>query len=314
MTYHTYNASRVNSAIQSGMDASDFENERRNSGYLVCHMCGSRMTLPDTCPECGKEHFTFMGAGTQRVEDDIEKMFPESKVIRMDTDTTKAKYSHEVLLDGFRKGESDILLGTQMVTKGHDFPKVATVGVLNADGNMTLDDYRANERTFAMITQVVGRAGRGDVKGCAIVQTHNPENEVLALAARQDYESFYANEIRIRKALCYPPYCDIAVITLSSADEGHLNTVTVRMRERIMEHINDDFGDVPLVMFGPFEAPVYKLQNIYRMRFVMKCRLNKRTREFMSALMTEFGAVSHDRKTGKRQRITVSVDLNPSTV
>lgn len=290
------------------------EEAARSNGYLTCHMCGYRSRVPEKCPECGKEHFLFMGCGTQKAEDDIAEAFRDFRVIRMDLDTTQAKFSHEELLGQFRNGEADILLGTQMVTKGHDFPKVSTVGVLNADGSLLLDDYRASERTFAMLTQVIGRAGRGDVPGCAVIQTWNPDNEVLALAATQDYETFYNGEIRVRKGLCFPPFCDIAVITLSSADEGHLNVVTVRMKERILEHIKDDYGDVPLVVYGPFEAPVYRVQNICRMRFVIKCRLNKRTRAFISALMCEFGKASTDRKTGKNTRITVSVDLNPTTV
>jgi len=277
-------------------------------------MCGFRSKVPEKCPECGKEHFLFMGCGTQKAEDDISETFRDFNVIRMDLDTTRGKYSHEELLSRFRNGEADILLGTQMVTKGHDFPKVSTVGVLNADGSLLLDDYRASERTFAMLTQVIGRAGRGDVPGCAVIQTWNPDNEVLALAATQDYASFYNGEIRVRKGLCFPPFCDIAVITLSSADEGHLNVATLRMKERILEHIHDDYGDVPLVVYGPFEAPVYRVQNICRMRFVIKCRLNKRTRAFLSLLMCEFGKVSTDKKTGKNTRLTVSVDLNPTTV
>ncbi len=306
MTYHMHR-----NAKKSG--ESD-EEARRRDGYLTCHMCGYRTNVPEKCPECGKEHFLFMGCGTQKAEDDITAAFRDFRVIRMDLDTTQAKYSHEELLGRFRRGEADILLGTQMVTKGHDFPKVSTVGVLNADGALLMDDYRAAERTFAMLTQVIGRAGRGDVPGCAVIQTWNPDNEVLALAAKQDYVTFFNGEIRIRKGLCFPPFCDIAVITLSSGDENHLNVVTLRMRERIMEHINDDYGDVPLVVYGPFEAPVYRVQNVYRMRFVIKCRLNKRTRAFISRLMCEFGRVAVDKKTGKSPRITVSVDLNPTTV
>ncbi len=292
----------------------DDEAAERNNGYLTCHMCGYRTRVPERCPDCGKEHFLFMGCGTQKAEDDITEAFRDFRVLRMDLDTTQGKYAHEELLSKFRNGEADILLGTQMVTKGHDFPKVSTVGVLNADGALMLEDYRAAERTFAMLTQVIGRAGRGDVKGCAVIQTWNPDNEVLALAARQDYISFYEGEIKIRRGLCFPPFCDIAVITLSCNDESHLNLVTVRMRERITAHISDDYGDVPLVVYGPFEAPVYRVQNVYRMRFVIKCRLNKRTRAFISQLMCEFGKVSTDRKTGKSGRITVSVDLNPTTV
>ncbi|MBE6597969.1 MAG: primosomal protein N' [Ruminococcaceae bacterium] len=306
MTYH------MRRNAPKGREADDAA--RRNNGYLACHMCGYRTNVPEKCPHCGKEHFLFMGCGTQKAEDDIAEEFRDFRVIRMDLDTTQGKHSHEELLGKFRNGKADILLGTQMVTKGHDFPKVSTVGVLNADSSLMMDDYRAAERTFAMLTQVIGRAGRGEVPGCAVIQTWNPDNEVLALAARQDYISFYEGEIRIRKGLCFPPFCDIAVITLSSSDENHLNVVTLRMREQIMMHINEDYGDVPLVVYGPFEAPVYRVQNVYRMRFVIKCRLNKRTRAFISQLMGEFSRASADKRTGKSARLTVSVDLNPTTV
>ena len=309
----TYHSLKPRAAKKS---EENFEESRRKNGYLVCHTCGFRAKVPEKCPECGREHFAFMGCGTQRAEDDIVSALPELRVLRMDYDTTQTKYSHEDILRRFREGEADVLLGTQMVTKGHDFPKVATVGVLSADASFTVDDYRAGERTFAMLTQVIGRAGRADVKGCAVIQTHEPENEIINMAAKQDYARFYEGEIKLRKAMCFPPFCDIAVITLSSEDEGYLQHVTTRMYERIIEHTKTEFTDVPIVLYGPFEAPIYKVQNMCRMRFVMKCRLNNRTREFISELMSEFGKSGGDygaqSKTNKR--ITVSVDLNPSTV
>ena len=164
----------------------EYEKSRREGGYLVCHICGYRCSVPEKCPECGKDHFLFMGCGTQKAEDDIASMFPDLRILRMDYDTTQAKFSHEEILDKFRRGQADVLLGTQMVTKGHDFPRVATVGVLSADNSLALDDYRAGERTFAMLTQVIGRAGRGNVPGKAIIQTYNPESDVILRAASQD--------------------------------------------------------------------------------------------------------------------------------
>lgn len=287
----------------------NFETEMRAGGYLVCHTCGYRTKVPDKCPECEKTHFMFMGCGTQKAEDDIISALPELRVLRMDYDTTQGKRAHEEILKKFRDGEADVLLGTQMVTKGHDFPRVATVGVLSADASFTVDDYRAGERTFAMLTQVIGRAGRADVKGSAVIQTYEPDNPVINMAARQDYARFYEGEIKLRRAMCFPPFCDIAVITLSSADEGYLGLVTTRMYQKIVEHTKNEFTDIPIVLYGPFEAPIYKVHNTFRMRFVMKCRLNKRTREFISGLMTEFGRLQ-----GDGRRITISVDLNPSTV
>ncbi len=314
LTYHS------KSRLNLPKDDPEFEKYRRENGYLVCHTCGYKTKVPDKCPDCAAEHFLFMGCGTQRAEDDIISMFPDLRVLRMDLDTTQKKTSHEEILSKFRAGEADVLLGTQMVTKGHDFPRVATVGVLNADSSLTLDDYRAGERTFAMLTQVIGRAGRADVPGVAIIQTYNPDSEVILMAARQDYRKFYEGEIKLRRALCFPPFCDIAVITLSSADEGYLGLATNRMYDRIIECTRSDFSDVPVVLYGPFEAPVYRVQNVCRMRFVMKCRINRRTREFLSELVSEFGRFTPGDTAATRnfskssRRITVSVDLNPSTV
>ncbi|MGN1346990.1 MAG: primosomal protein N' [Eubacteriales bacterium] len=334
LTYHANRGKRFAQDTDTASD--DYLEDRRKNGLLVCHMCGYRMRVPEKCPECGKEHFLFMGCGTQKAEDDICAMLPDLRVLRMDHDTTQAKFSIEEILAKFRAGEADVLLGTQMVTKGHDFPRVATVGVLNSDSALMMDDYRAAERTFAMLTQVIGRAGRANVPGTAIIQTYNPENEVLLYAARQDYKAFYEGEIRLRQALCFPPFCDIAVITLSSADEAYLGLVTTRMHERMLETLKTEFGDVPLVLYGPFEAPVYRVQNLCRMRFVMKCRLNRRTRDFISGLVCEFARFTptadktkNNRTAGtsvrekasaavsgakSNRRLTISVDLNPTTV
>lgn len=316
----TYHAKKGYHAAQK--DAEDFEKDRRENGYLTCHTCGYRSPIPEKCPDpaCGSDHFLYMGCGTQKAEDDIVSMFPDMRILRMDLDTTQAKFSHEAILSKFRKGEADILLGTQMVTKGHDFPRVATVGVLNADGAFQADDYRAAERTFAMLTQVIGRAGRADVPGYAVIQTYDPANEVLRYALQQDYEPFYEGEIRLRKALCFPPFCDIAVITLSGEDEGYLGMATTRMKDRILEQTRVAFSDIPLIVYGPFEAPVYRVQNMCRMRFVLKCRLNRRTRAFLSELVCEFNRstpIKYSRtmpSVKSNGRVTVSVDLNPSTV
>lgn len=280
---------------------------RSENGLLTCHYCGYRTRVPAVCPSCKSEHFHFRGYGTQLLEDELTKLSPVPRVIRMDMDTTQTKFSHEELLGQFRAGQADILLGTQMVTKGHDFPNVTLVGVINADSSLYLDDYRAAERTFAMLTQVIGRAGRADTPGVAIVQTFNPTNDILTLAANQDYPEFYRREIRIRQSLVFPPFCDIAVITLASRDESLLASATVRMREWIKDAVTGPYADLKMVIFGPFEAPVYKIQGVCRNRMVIKCRLNRRSRAFIAAILTEFG-----RNAGKR--MTISADLNPNTL
>ncbi len=300
LTYHTHRH------LKEG-EGADYLRHRADSGTLSCHYCGYRTAVPETCPECGSAHMLFMGYGTQRAEEELETLLPNTPVIRMDTDTTRTKFSHDEILSRFRKGEAKVLLGTQIVTKGHDFPKVTLVGVLNADASLYLDDYRAAERTFAMLTQVIGRAGRAADKGIAVIQTQNPDSDVIRLAAAQDYPAFFEQEIRIRRGLVFPPFCDIAVFTLTSPDEALLDSGTRRLAEAIREKLSGKYSDVQTVVFGPFEAPVYKVQNNCRMRMVIKCRLTRRTREFLSEILCDFG-----RKSTKR--LTLSVDLNPSSL
>ncbi len=276
-------------------------------GYLVCHYCGHREEIPKRCPECSSETVNFLGFGTQKAEEILNEEFTNMRVMRMDADTTTAKFSFDKMLSEFRRGEADILVGTQMVTKGHDFPNVALVGVLLADTSLYLDDYRANERTFALITQVIGRAGRGEKKGKAIIQTYIPDHPVLLLAAAQDYKAFYENDIVLRRSLVFPPFCDIALISLSSSDENMLLNMSAVFAKELRTLINGEFSDVKLSVFGPFEAPVYKVNAVYHMRFVIKCRANKRTRELFSRIILEF-----QRKTSRK--ITLSIDINPASL
>ncbi|MBE6620465.1 MAG: primosomal protein N' [Ruminococcaceae bacterium] len=275
-------------------------------GDLVCHFCGSRKPVPRECPSCQSEHLTRGGFGTQRVEQELGELFPSAGILRMDTDTTTSKFSYDRMLGQFRAHEADILLGTQMVTKGHDFPDVTLVGVLSADASLYLDDYRASERTFAQLTQVIGRAGRGDTPGRAIIQTSNPDNDVIRLACAQDYESFYAREIKLRRLLVFPPFCDLALLSLSCEDEKALMLAARRLYEETSRLIGGDFSDVKTVIFGPFEAPVYRLDNKFRMRMVVKCRLNKRSRELFATLLTLFSAA--------KEGAQLSMDFNPSTL
>ena len=288
MTYHTFGSSY-------------------DKGELRCHWCGRRMPTPTKCPECESEHLARMGYGTQRIEQELGELMPSAKILRMDTDTTNTKNAYEELLGTFRSGDADILLGTQMVTKGHDFPSVTLVGVLLADTSLYLDDYRAAERTFAMLTQVIGRAGRAKKEGEALIQTSNPDHECIRLACAQDYDTFYKNEIRLRRQLRFPPFCDIALITLTSSVEKELMKVSTMFAKNFAELVEKEYSDLPLVVYGPFEAPVYKVENKYRMRMVVKCRLNKRSRAMFSNLLKSFSkATSKD--------LTLSIDFNPSNL
>lgn len=278
-----------------------------DSGYLSCHWCGKRMPLPNECPSCGNTRLSRMGYGTQRVEQELRTLLPNAEILRMDTDTTTSKSSYEKLLGKFRRHEADVLLGTQMVTKGHDFPDVTLVGVLSADASLYLDDYRAAERTFAMLTQVIGRAGRAQKPGAAIIQTNNPESECIKLACEQNYKAFYESEIKLRKLLVFPPFCDIAMLTLVCSNENELVKASALLSEKISTFMKGEFSDLPLVVYGPFEAPVYKVDNKFRMRTVIKCRANKRTRAMLAEILMYFSAAG-------AHGLSLSVDINPTNI
>ena len=274
---------------------------------LVCHWCGKHMPVPSACDKCGNTHIKPMGIGIQLIEKNLRELYPSTNTIRMDTDTTSSKGAYDTMLSDFRSHKADILLGTQMVTKGHDFPDVTLVGILNADTSLYLNDYRANEKTFSMLTQVIGRAGRSEKEGRALIQTMNPDHDVITLACNQDYKTFFKNEIRTRKLLSYPPFCDIVLLTLSGIAESAVMKDSKRLSDMIREKIEKEYRDVPVVCYGPFEAPVYKLDGKYRMRIIIKCRLNKRSREMFSQIYTVFGK-------RKKSEPQLSVDFNPSTL
>ncbi len=277
------------------------------SPRLRCHWCGAGQALPATCPDCGSSHLSRIGYGTQRLEAELETHLPGVRVLRMDADTTGAKEAYSDLLGRFRAKEADILLGTQMVTKGHDFPDVTLVGVLMADMSLYLDDYRAAERTFSLITQVIGRAGRKDKPGLAVIQTMNPQHDVLRRACAQDYETFFAGEIKLRRLLQFPPFCDIVLCSLTSPDEQELHAAGHALAERIKLYCINEYRDVPLLLYGPFEAPVYRVDNVYRTRMMIKCRLNRRSRALFAEVLRTFSGKTHG-----RQKCTLSIDLNPS--
>ncbi len=282
------------------------------NGRMVCHVCGRNMPVPKACPSCGGETLLRMGYGTQRVEQELQELLPHSTVLRMDTDSTAARDACEEILGKFRRREANLLLGTQMVTKGHDFPGVTLVGVLSADASLYLDDFRAAERTFAMLTQVIGRAGRGSDPGVALIQTNNPDNDVIRLACAQDYDTFFNREIVLRRTLQFPPFCDIVLLTMSDTSEKNV----LREIDALFRRLRDDtskggrYEDVALQVFGPFEAPVYRVENRYRMRLVVKCRLNKRSRAMFGEYLC--GGPAGQKPMGLR--CALSVDLNPTTL
>ncbi len=289
-------------------EGEDAMKARVKNGWLTCHYCGSRKKVPEACPECGSVHIQHLGFGTQKVEEELKLLFPDKKVMRMDADTTSTKFAFDTMLDRFRNGEADILIGTQMVTKGHDFPNVTCVGVILADASLYLDDYRANERTFDLITQVTGRAGRSDKKGCAVIQTYNPEHQILSYASKQDYPEFYKNEILLRKSYVFPPYCDILLMTLTAFSENELLKSCVFLNTTIKERAEEyDKNALALNVYGPLEASVYKVNEKYRMQFVVKCKNNNITRSFFAKIYAlcekNFG-----------NKIQITMDMNPNNI
>ena len=270
---------------------------------LKCHYCGYTQSMPEVCPKCGSEHLSRKGFGTQLVASELAETYPGARILRLDADAAGGKFSHEEILSRFRNHEADILIGTQMVTKGHNFPDVTLVGVINADSALYLDDFRATERTFALLTQVIGRAGRGVKPGRAVLQTYSPENDTIKFASAQDYEGFYNSAVKLRRQLVFPPFCDFVLLGISGEDEPEVLALTLKLDGRLRELTGGEYKDLPMYIFGPFEAPVYKVNNVYRMRIILKCSQNKRLRELISQLMCEFA------KSGKA---AVSVDINPS--
>ena len=256
------------------------------NGRLMCHYCGHSQRAPETCPECGGI-MKHVGTGTQKVEEELRELFPEAGILRMDADT--ATGGHEKLLRQFESERIPILLGTQMVAKGLDFENVTLVGVLSADTSLYIDNYRAAERTFSLLTQVVGRAGRGGKTGRAVIQTYTPGNEVILSAARQDYDRFYESEIRLRRLRRYPPFADLFTFTVSGTEEGSVLRAAAGVRETLRRlcALPELAASQPEVL-GPAPAPVLKLNNRYRYRILLVGRNDKATREQVSWLLKEF--------------------------
>lgn len=273
------------------------------SNKLVCHYCGYTKPLDNKCTECGSDNIRYSGYGTQRIEDELSALFPLAKILRMDADTTSAKFSHDKLFSSFRNHEYDILIGTQMVAKGLDFPDVTLVGVVNADNSLYDENYNSAEKCFDLITQVIGRSGRRDDEGKAVIQTINPYNSTLEYASKQDYKGFYKNEIALRRAMTYPPYCDIYSVSFIGENE---NTVALCAKcfFDILKELNEKSAQ-KLIVLGPSPAKISKLNCQYRYRLSIKCKNSKNIRRLLNEILKRLSKI-RDYKD-----IDVSVDLNP---
>ena len=284
-----------------------FEGTMRGYKRMACHYCGYTEKLPESCPVCGKSRIGYSGFGTQKLHDELENDFPDLKITRMDSDTTGAKFSHDKLINEFANGETDVLIGTQMISKGLDFPNVMLAGAVSIDSSLYMDDFRANERSFSLITQLVGRAGRAGTRGKAILQTYNPDNETLLLAATQNYEKFFESEILLRKAVVFPPFCSMAVIGISAVSESECENFAKNFNIALLSLYDKEYQDIKLVKFGPFKSNVYKVMGRFRQRIIIKYKDNARTREFLSALLTE------GLKTAPKG-VRVELDVNPALI
>jgi primosomal protein N' (replication factor Y) len=234
--------------------------EHRN-GMLVCHYCGYEEVKKNRCPVCGSKYLMGFKAGTEQIEEAIHKEFPDARVLRMDGDTTKTKESYEKILSAFADEKADILVGTQMIVKGHDFPKVTLVGVLAADLSLNQNDYRAGERTFQLLTQAAGRAGRGAIPGEVVIQTYQPEHYSIVHAAKQDYEGFYEEEMAYRDFMQYPPAAHLLAVLITSKEQEQGAALCEKMTELVNKKA---------YVIGPAEAAISKLNDLYRHVFYVR--------------------------------------------
>ena len=250
----------------------------RSDRRLLCHYCGYAEKVPDRCAKCESEHIQFIGSGSERIEEELREAFPEARIARMDRDTINSKGDYELILNGFREGSFDILVGTQMIAKGHDIPNVTLVGIVNADIGLGMPDFRAAERTFQLLTQAAGRAGRGGLPGIVVLQTINPEHYAVRFSAVQDYELFYAKELQFRKVMRYPPFASLANVIFRSEKQEE----ALRMSGEIAELLKDEKEGVRIL--GPAEAPVPRVNKEFRYQMLVKAGQRKRLAEILELI------------------------------
>ena len=270
---------------------------------LKCHYCGYEEKAMQKCPSC---HIRYFGTGTQKLEAEIQKLFPKASTIRMDMDTVAKKNSHEEILNRFKNENIDILIGTQMVVKGHHFPNVTLVGVIAADSSLNIEDYRANERTFQILTQVAGRAGRENLPGKVMIQTYNPDNLAIGYAKEQNYKAFYETEIMIRKQLKYPPFCDIIIIGISGKEEKKVIQMTTNLHEYLRKRVIHE--KIGILLYKPVPAPIDRIKNKYRWRMIIKCLYDEK----ISTLLQDMqDSMIH---TNAKDDTRVLIDINPTNM
>lgn len=306
--YNTFASCRACNEVLTCPNCSISLTYHSANGRLMCHYCGYSVEFTDECPNCHEHEIRYLGFGTQKIEEDLQKVVPEARILRMDADTTMAKFSHDRKFRLFSEGKYDIMIGTQMVAKGLDFDNVTLVGVLSADQSLYNNDFRSYERTFSLLTQVVGRAGRGNYAGRAIIQTYTPENSVISLAAQQNYDEFYNSEIKMRKAMLYPPFVDLCVICFFGKNQERILSAAKDFFNMLRKLASKDYSELPLRVLEPSQTTIIKLNNKYRHKLIIKFRNSRRFQKLISRLLVWF------EKDKKYSEVSVYVDVNPDMI
>ncbi len=307
--YHTFLSCRSCGKIMTCPSCSISLTYHRASGKLMCHYCGHTQPPTVRCPECGSDKVRYSGMGTQRVEEELTRLFPDIRVLRMDTDSTMSRFAYEEKFRAFGKGGYHVMIGTQMVAKGLDFPNVSLVGVLSADQALYAEDYRSFETAFSLLTQVIGRAGRRDTPGKAIIQTTVPEHYVIDLSSKQDYPAFYEVEIAARKLMKYPPFADIGLFGFIGTDEKAVKTAATRFLALLRQTVSyPDYEGLPLIALDPTPASVARVAGKYRYKLIVKLANNTRTRTLIADLLKAFASLPESKD------VTVYADINPATI
>ena len=285
----------------------DVSLSQHNNGKMVCHYCGYEEPQPSVCPSCGSKYISGFKAGTQKIEEMVKQRFPQARVLRMDFDTTRTKDSYEQILQAFANQEADILIGTQMIVKGHDFPNVTLVGVLAADMSLHISDFHAAERTFQLLTQAAGRAGRGDEPGDVVIQTYNPEHYAVLTSKEQNYERFYEQEIMYRKLGFYPPVWNLLLVMCTSEDEKQLQFASEKIVKRLQGHLEQEnaFAGKPIQLIGPTDATIARLNDVYRKVIYIK------TKEYQDLVLLKDRLEYYMKDNRDFGRVSVQFDFNP---
>ena len=283
----------------------------KNINRLRCHYCGKTEDIPITCPKCASKYIKYFGIGTERIEEESKRLFPAARIVRMDSDTTSAKGSFDSILEDMKNKKIDILIGTQMISKGLDFPDVTLVGIIAADTTLNLPDYRSPEKAFQLITQVAGRAGRGDTPGKVILQTYNPYHYSITNSKNQDYLSFYNTEIKLRKEFLYPPFINLISLLVYGNNYNDVKNVVSDTYDIIKGYFIEKYkSSYKKYLIGPNPAPIEKIKNSFRWQIVIKAYNHE-----MEKLKYELNRVCIlDEYNTKKDGVKISIDINPTNI